>query len=358
MSDVVATTQTGVETGGSEEAFQGLWDSGAFDPNGIPPKEPGGQDSQQSAQDGQQASQQSSQDDANAQQQDDGQQIKEGQQAEEQQTYASLNDLLTAHKIDPQSVMGLHVTAKIDGVETQVPLEQVLKSYQLEGHVNNKSIELSNQKTAFEQEQGAWRTATQQALQQHQAMANVAMQMLNHDFNRVDWNALRVQNPAEFAALQAEFGQRQQQIQGFLQQVQHQQQQEAQQQQQATQQALAQEQQRLMEARPEWRDPQAFAKNREEMVNYARSLGFKDAELNQIFDHRYMLILHDAAQFRALQAAKPQALKQVRQAPKVAAPGSRTDTNPADARRQAVIDRFNRNPRDDDAAAAVFDMVG
>lgn len=359
MSDVATTQSLGAAD--TEGQFQGLWDSGAFDPNGIPPKE-GNEGTAQASQ----ASQEGAQDNgAQLQTQEDGQHVEgaqdgqqEGQQTtqDEPQTFGSLDDLLTSLKVDPQSVMKLSVTAKVDGVETQVPLEQVLKSYQLEGHVNNKSIELSNQKTQFESERNEWRTATQQALQQHQAMGNLALQMLNHDFNRIDWNTLRANNPAEFAALQAEYGQRQQQIQGFLQQVQQQSQQEAQQQQQAHQQVLAQEQQRLMDARQEWRDPQAFSKDRESMVNYARSLGFKDAELNQIFDHRYMLILHDAARYQALQAAKPQALKQVRQAPPMAKPGSRTDTNPNEARRQAAIDRFNRNPRDEDAQAAVFSM--
>lgn len=355
MSDAAATTQlTGAATFGSDEAgFQGLWESGAFDPNGVPPKE--GNESTQNApaandppapDEPRLGDDPPAFDPAEANPQD----------PENAPTYESLDALLTSLKIDPTSARTLSVPVKIDGVETQVPLQDVIKSFQLEGHVNNKSIELSNQKTQFEQERTNWQQATQQALQQHQAMGNLALQMLNHDFSRVDWNALRAQNPAEFAALQAEYGQRQQQIQGFLQQVNHQQQQEAAVQQQSMQQAIAQERERMLAANPEWADPKAFTQARETMVNYARSLGFKDAELNQIFDHRYMRILHDAARYQGLQAAKPEALKQVRQAPPMAKPGSRTDTNPNDARRSAAIDRFNRNPRDEDAQAAVFSL--
>ncbi|KVP90714.1 hypothetical protein WJ95_09410 [Burkholderia ubonensis] len=354
MSDVAAVTTQPGATGSTdtETQFQSLYDAGAFEPE-KPHVE------QQAVDTNAAAAAQEARNDADPHEEDEADaRGLNGQQDGQAQTYASLNDLLTAHKIDPQSVMGLHVTAKIDGVETQVPLEQVLKSYQLEGHVNNKSIELSNQKAALEQERASFRTAAQQVIQQHQAMANVAMQMLNHDFNRIDWNALRVQNPAEFAALQAEYGQRQQQIQGFLAQVQQQASEQAEQQQRAIQQSLAQEHERLLGARPEWRDQAAFTKDRDQMTQYARSLGFQDAELSQIFDHRYMLVLHDAARFRALQAAAPQALKQVRQAPPTAAPGSRTNANPADASRQAAIERFNRNPRDEDAAAAVFQMLG
>ena len=355
MSDVMATTQTLGVAGDAEGQFQGLWDSGAFDPNGIPPKE--GNEGTASQQDNTQ--QQSRQEEPRLENEDGEQQ---GQEQQTQQTeeeapaYESLDALLTSLKIDPKSVMNLNVTTKIDGVETQVPLEQVLKSYQLEGHVNNKSIELSNQRTQFETERQNWRQAANNALQTHQQMAQVAMQMLNHDFNQVNWDALRAQNPGEYAALYTQYQQRQGQIQGFLQNVQAMQAQESQQQQAQLQQNIAAERQRMLDTIPEWRDNATFTKDRDQISQYARNLGFQDAELNQIYDHRYMRILNDAARYQALQAAKPAVLKQVRQAPKTVAPGSRTETNPSDARRQAAVDRFNRNPRDEDAQAAVFSL--
>lgn len=345
MSDVAATTtQTGAVT--TEDAFQSFYDNGGLEDR---PEEQGAQDGAAQSQ-GQQDAQQAQDGTQTAQQAD------AAAQDDNTPAYASLSELLTAHKIDPESVMGLHVTAKIDGQEKQVPLSEVLKSYQLEGHVNNKSIELANQRTAFEQERQAIRTLAQQQLQQNQQLGNIAQQMLNHDFNRVDWNGLRANNPAEFAALQAEFQQRQQGIQNYMGQLNQQAQYEEQQRQQALQQSVAAESERLMNLRPEWRDQAAFAKDRQQMTQYARSLGFQDAELGQIFDHRYMLILHDAARYQALQAATPQALKQVRQAPQMVAPGSRSDVSPREAQRKSVVERLNRNPRDQDAQAAAFEF--
>jgi hypothetical protein len=347
MSDVQATTQDLGAAGGQEAAFQNFWD--ASEAAERPREEEAAQTQQNDAQEVR-----------DAQSEEQGAQNPEGDQAAAQEAetpaYSSLNEMLAAHKIDPESVMGLHVTAKIDGKEMQVPLADVLKSYQLEGHVNNKSIELSNQKAQFEQEQHAVRAMLQQQIQQNQQLGNLAMQMLNHDYQKIDWNSLRANNPAEFAALQQEFQQRQAGIQNYLGQIQQQTAMEAQQQQQNLAQQLAAENERLMGARPAWRDPAAFSKDREQMSQYARSVGFKDAELSQIYDHRYMLILHDAAQFRALQAATPQALKQVRQAPVMAKPGSRVDSNPNVAKRQQVMDRLGRNPRDQDAQADAFEF--
>jgi hypothetical protein len=366
MSDVVATTQPGAV---AEETGKVLSTDPRFDSffADTPFEEPARRDdAAQNANaaaraqveaddnaDGSQAAQnaQNQAQDANAQQQ----QAKEGQQ-DDTPTYQSLNDLLAAHKIDPESVMGLHVTAKIDGQDRQVPLSDVLKSYQLEGHVNNKSIELSNQRTAFEQERQAVRTLAQQQLQQNQALGNVAMQMLNHDYQRIDWNGLRANDPAQYAALQADFQQRQGMIQNYVAQVQQQAQHEEQQRMQALQQALPQENARMLDARPEWRDPKAFSAARDQMKTYARSIGFQDAELNQINDHRYMLILDDAARYRALQASNPEVLRKVRQAPPMAAPGSRQNVSPQDAQRKSVVERLNRNPRDADAQAAAFEF--
>lgn len=357
MSDVSATTQTSVAAPDTETHFENLWSAGAFSADGEKPRDDDG--AQGAGQDGAQAGQ----NDLGAARQDDGTQ-QAGDDAQDAQTgddapaYTSLDHLLTTLKVDPNSALSLPVTVKIDGQEKQVPLQDVIKSFQLEGHVNNKSIELSNQRTQFEQERQAVRQLAQQQIQQNQALGQAALQMLNHDYAKVDWNALRVQNPAEFAAMQTEFQQRQGQIQNYLGQIQQQTAQQAQVQQQNLQQSLAAENDRLMNLRPEWRDQKSFTKDREQMTQYARTLGFQDAELSQIFDHRYMLILHDAARYQALQAATPQALKQVRQAPVMAAPGSRTDANPQDARRSAAIERFNRNPRDIDAQAAVFDFLG
>ncbi|PVX77173.1 hypothetical protein [Paraburkholderia unamae] len=351
MSDVQATTQTGAAAPSltTEDAFQRFFDAGGL--NDDPPRQDDA--SQNAAQTQQEGAQQ-------AAQLDQGQQTQQqdaSQQQDDTPTYASLSELLSAHKIDPESAKALHVTTKIDGVESQVPLAEIIESFQLKGHVNNKSIELSNQRTAFEQERQAVRTMFQQQLQQNQALGNLAHNMLMQDFQRIDWNGLRQNNPAEFAALQTEFQQRQAGIQNYMQQVNQQAAHEEQQRQHALSQSLAGEQEKLMNAIPAWRDEKVAAADRQKIATYARERGFQDAELGQIYDHRYMLILRDAALYRELQASSPQVLKQVRQAPPMAAPGSRQDVNPREAQRKNVIERFNRNPRDSDAQLAAFEFL-
>lgn len=52
--------------------------------------------------------------------------------------------------------------------------------------------------------------------------------------------------------------------------------------------------------------------------------GFTEAEMGTIYDPRMVKVLHDAYQWQKLQAAKPQTLKKVTDAPKAAKPNSKT----------------------------------
>jgi hypothetical protein len=287
----------------------------------------------------------------------DNQQV-EGQDTEvPPPAWTSFDDFVKAAQADPEQVRTLPVTVKIDGQEKQVPLAEVLKSYQLEQHVNQKSMAVSQEKTTFEAERQASRTLMAQQVQQAAQLGTIAQQMINQDYARINWDALRVQNPAEFAALQQDFQQRQQQVAQFQQAVSQRQAIEAAQQQQEQQAGLVRERERLLAARPEWRDEAKFAPERESMIKYGRTVGFSDAEMGALMDHRYMLVLHDAARFAQLQASAPEMVKRVRQAPQMAAPGARKTQAPGQAQRQAAIERFNKNPKDQDAQAAVFDFL-
>lgn len=276
----------------------------------------------------------------------------------EAKEYESLDELLQDKGIDPESAQDLKVKVKIDGEERAVSLKDVVKSFQLEGHVNNKSIELSNQRAALEQEANAVRTAFAQQVQNLRVLNDLAQQQLNNDFARVDWAQLRVTNPAEFAALTAEYQARQSAVQEHLRMTNEQQQQMQQMQQQQLAQKAALEHQALLSRFPEWKDPAKAQAASQNIVQYARTLGFTDADLSQIYDHRIMAVLHDAASYRQLQAKQGTALQKVRQAPTAAKAGPRgTTANPNTVARQRALERMQRNPSDVDAQAAYLEAV-
>jgi hypothetical protein len=113
----------------------------------------------------------------------------------------------------------------------------------------------------------------------------------------------------------------------------------------------------MLELIPEWKDPKTFESGRNDILTYGKQLGFSDAELGNIIDHRHMKILHDAARYAQLQAQKPESLKKVRAAPQMAKPGARSERDPKVAARTQAQQRFAANPRSPEAQAAYFDTL-
>lgn len=61
----------------------------------------------------------------------------------------------------------------------------------------------------------------------------------------------------------------------------------------------------LLKALPSWKDdPNVAARDRSRMLQYAKTLGFSEQEVNGIVDHRTILVLRDAARLHALSAKK------------------------------------------------------
>jgi hypothetical protein len=354
--------------------FQGLWDNGAFEtppPKGA--KEPAQPQRQAKPAEPRQAkpepkaveppAAEAPQSDASALNDaaDAEQPPEEGDEPEtpasEEKVYASLEAFAKEHEVDFESLKSLGVETKVDGETKIVPLRDVIKSFQLESHVNNKSIEYSDKLRALENEKVEVRTALVQQIHQTKALFEDARAQLLGDYNQVDWNTLRVQNPGEFAALSTQYQQRLNQIDQRLVQVSQAQEAEKTRQAQEAAKLLPQQREKMLDAAPEWRDPAKFEADRKVILDYGKQLGFSDAELGNINDYRYMLILRDAARGRALQASKPEVLKKVRAAPAMVRPGARSDRDPKTVQRTQAQERLARNPRDPDAQAAVFEFL-
>lgn len=283
--------------------------------------------------------------------------VKAEPEVQEEPEYSSFEEYLAQAKLDPQAFQALPVTVKIDGETRQVPLADVIKSFQLEGHVQNKSQQLAQEQRQFEQERDAAINLYKQQLGNAQTLGQLAQAQLMGEFNQINWTQLRQTDPVQWAVLQQDFTNRSGAINQHLREVAAAQ--EAQSRQLQEQQAalLPREREKMLEARPEWRDPVKFEADRKVMSAYAKNLGFNDAELSSLADHRYMQVLHDAAQFRALQAQNPETLKRVRAAPQMARPGTRTQRDPKAIAKQQAMERFSKNPRDLEAQSAFFETL-
>lgn len=269
--------------------------------------------------------------------------------------YTDLSDYLTKSNIDPESFYKIPAPVKVNGETKNVPLSDLLKSYQQESDYTQKTQALAEQRRVFEASRQEAVQVYQNELKQAQTLGQLAHQELLGQYKSIDWNKLRQEDPAQWAVLNTEFNMKANTIQNHLTQVQQLQQQQAwQQQQDLNTKILPQEREKVLEARPEWRDEKQFEAARTQMQSAAKKLGFTDAELSQVYDHRYMLALDLASRYLALQASTPEAVKRVRTAPISAQPGARTQRDPKAVAQAQLKEQFKKNPRDQDNAARYF----
>lgn len=104
---------------------------------------------------------------------------------------------------------------------------------------------------------------------------------------------------------------------------------------------------KLLEAFPTWKDPKVALTQRQRLAKYAHDAGFTPAEYGNIFDHRMVKVLHDAAEGKAAleREAKARAAASQKRAatpptPAVIKPAGKAPTSkPAGkaARREAAV---------------------
>lgn len=251
---------------------------------------------------------------------------KQGDAQTDEQTeasYESFSDLAEALGWDLDKIMDLEASTKIDGKEGKARLRDLIKSHQLEGHLNQKLMTQAEEKKAFETERQTYLQQTQHKLQRLDAGLQVAQKLLEGEFAQVDWQNLQTTDPLEFNQKYVAFQQRQAQLNQIANQL-GQERQQGQQQAAQQQQAYLQEQMKLMETKiPEWADAKVRERDIADLAVVAhQAYGITKEEVESLADHRQVLVLRDAWKWQKLQKSKPATLNKVKTAPRLLKPGT------------------------------------
>jgi len=253
----------------------------------------------------------------------------------------------------------LVLKTKIDGKEGKATLAELLKSYQLEGHVNQKSMQLSDERKAFDAERETQKAQIAQELQQAKQLLEFAQNQTLAEYQSIDWQALREQNPAEYAALQQDYNARIQQISQVMNGIG---QQSLQEQQQAFVQRRQKEAQMLLDKLPEWSDESVASRETADIAKYLLTNGFSQNEVSTVVDHRAVIMARKAMLYDQMKAEgevkQEVAKKKVKKLPKVAKPGASKDKAQAKAEAQkAIRQKVKRSGNVDDVAAAILERM-
>lgn len=254
----------------------------------------------------------------------------EGNQESEPQL--SLTDLakylgVDETALDVDEAGALNLKTKVDGEEGKAKLSDLITSYQLRAHLDKETRAVAEQRKAIEAQNASYEQQLAARAQQVEDLANTAQMELNREFQNVDWQTLRVTDPAEYAASLQDYQARQAHINNIVNQAQAQRQQFTVRQQQDRSQFLQEQAKALPTLIPEWSDPVVADKERVEIRDFALNLGIAKADVDSISHAAHVAILRKAMLYDRMQTSKTAMEKKVVSAPKLVKPGQAAPRN-------------------------------
>lgn len=282
----------------------------------------------------------------------------EAPEEEEGQAEEETEEEVEEEEFDVVAEEDLKYTIKVDGEELEVGIEELKNGYQRQADYTRKSQALAEQRKETEAIQ-----SERQRLEQERQMYANGLQMLQEqqssklqEFNNIDWTALKADDPYQYMLKKDEYRDAQEKVQNVQQQQMLIQQEQAEEAQKARAHFVQQEYNRLVEALPEWNDQESTIKK--DVQEYARSVGFLPEEINQLADHRSVLVIKKAMEYDKLTTKVAPKKKAVKKVPKVQKSGrgnSKEDTA-AEAVKQKRA-RLRKSGKQDDAASIFYDML-
>ena len=283
---------------------------------------------------------------------------KEEQAEEEVEEEVSEESEESEEELEIVAEEDLKYTIKVDGEELEVGIDELKNGYQRQADYTRKSQALAEQRKETEQIQ----SERMQLEQERQMYAN-GLQMLQEqqtakleDFDKVEWETLKQEDPYAYMIKKDEYRDAQERVGNLQAEQQLVQQEQSKQMQQARAHFVQQEYARLVNALPEWNDKDSTIKK--DIQEYATSVGFRPEEINQLADHRSVLVIKKAMEFDKLTKKVAPKKKAVKKVPKVQKAGRGTSKEETAAETLKVKRaRLRKSGKQDDAASLFFDML-
>lgn len=264
-------------------------------------------------------------DEANASEGDpeaESEDVKSDDAQTEDRQFSTLTELLEAAGLDSDKGFDLELPVKIDGKEGTAKLRDLVKSYQLDGYINQRLEAVNTDKKAVEADRQKVQQERATILTNLTATAQVAEKFIQGKYAHVDWQRLANEDPATYQTLSAEFNAQNAQYQVIAQQLGEERQQLLAQQ-QAQYDAHLTEQRKLVEAAfPEWSNETTRAKDKQAIAAALDELGAPKGTFEGLTDAWQVKAVKKIVAYDALMKSKPTVLNKVKAAPKLLKPGS------------------------------------
>jgi hypothetical protein len=275
-------------------------------------------------------------------------------QEEAARQFSSFNELLEAAGLDPEKGYELEVPTKIDGKEGKAKFRDVLKSYQLDQHINNRLETLNTDRKALEAKQKESEQKWADGLLQLDSYRQVAEADLMGQYGNLDWSELANKDINAYNQALADFHARKSRLENVVQYL-NGEKAKVQEQQKAQYEAHLAEQKKLVEAEfPQWADQKIAAKDRADMSALMEAVGAPKGAFETVTDLWQAKILMLALQMDRNNKEKPRLLKRVKEAKPLLKPGAPTSAAASSQlAAKSDFDRLKRTGKIGDATAVL-----
>jgi len=274
----------------------------------------------------------------------------DSEEAEEGQSEGQLEDQQETDEVEySEEEPKPRYKVKASGEEVEVELDELIKGYQQGADYTKKSQALAEQRKALEAE----RQHLEYVKQERQAYAQKLQALdsfLSQQDQGVNLDVLKETDPIGYAVAVAEQSQREKQLAVVRQEQQRLAQQQQSEHHASLQNHLRQESEKLTSLIPELATPQGDAV-RKQIRDYAKSVGWSDQELSQLYDSRAVLTLYNGMKYAQLQKSKPEVNKKLQAAPKMMRSGTSAPPTKSSGDKQAM-QRLRETGKVQDAAKA------
>lgn len=240
----------------------------------------------------------------------------------------TVEELAEHFQIDPEWIQNLKITQKVNGQPVEFSIAEALATHRKVAAADSYLAEAKQKAKAIEEEARQKEQAVVSTLASFSKLVESVEAELDKDIKNIDWNRLREDDPAEYAAKKADIKERRERLDKMKQEAvasyQEMLRQAAEAQQRLREERLPQERQIFLERVPDW-NPQ----ERDELVKYLFEEGFSEHDIQVFaFNGRLLALAVKAMRNDKAKTRSEAAKKKVVKIPKVMKPGSKSKPTP------------------------------
>ena len=194
----------------------------------------------------------------------------------------------------------------VDGQEQEVTLDELTKGYSRQSDYTRKTEKLSQDRKSVEQLKNEYTRQNEEAKikrDEYERNLRLLSEQLRNGESQVDMDKLYQEDPAEYVRAKAEQDKRKELLQASIQEQQRIQAEKQVENDKKFQTYLAEQRELLVQKLPVYADKNKGPELIKNLQNFAKDLGYTDQDINQLVDHRAVIMLYNAYRYDRLKKA-------------------------------------------------------